>query len=75
MNKKDKTAHRAMASSMDYFELTSTISSIICEKRQLAPHFTKQELTKYDDLIDVYENERKMVIYLLTSRNISTLIH
>ena len=75
MNYEDKMAHKAVASSMDYFELTSMVSRIICEKRQLIPFLTKKELKKYDELIDLYECERRFVIYLLTMRNHSTLVH
>lgn len=65
----DQRAHKYVASGMSTSELLAEIDQLLAEKIELSPFFNYEEISKYDEIIDVYATE------LMTRDDLSTYNH
>lgn len=74
MSDKDIYAHKAIASSMNFIELSSIIKSLSEEKNELSAHLKPEELEKYDILLSIYAEELEYLV-CINNRNYYDLVH
>lgn len=59
MTKTEVEDHKAVASTMDWDDLASTIIDIESELYNLEEYLTKKEIKKYCKLLKIYEEEKE----------------
>lgn len=58
VTKKEIQDHKEVAISMSWCELASIIIDLELEKYELRSHLTKNDIKRYDKLLEIYEAEK-----------------
>lgn len=75
MSKREIADHKLVSKLMNYDEISEIIKDLKKEKAQLYWFLDKQEIQKYEVIIDLYETHAEGLISSLTKRNHSNLDH
>jgi len=67
--------HACVALQLSPSQLIEILKDIRAEKAEMSQHLTSNELSKYDELIEIYENALNIRILPINKRKSSTTFH
>lgn len=66
MNKKDFENHKIVATNMSWEQLTEIIIDLEFEKIEFKDYLTKKQWEKYDKLLKIYEDQKRLMVEKMT---------